>query len=171
MTLRFRALRLGLLLGILAAGLVIASTQVGPIVLVAIPVAVVAMEPLFRWALGTAQREALAQVNRNTLTSDQIAEAFKWNPGRVIDKSDWGILREGVVQDWRGAPLPAVQVTNSTPNEFGIHEKIWLRVPSRGVTQPTRVCSQCKKDIAFPPRTAREAIAWTFRLCEEHYKP
>jgi hypothetical protein len=49
-------------------------------------------------------------------------------------------------------PLVMVEVVNATPEPDGTHHIYWLRVP------PT-------------VGSAREAVAWTFGLNADHYRP
>jgi hypothetical protein len=60
------------------------------------------------------------------------------------------LLRRRLPGDWE--PLCVVKVVNSTPEPDGSYVTYWLRVPP-GM------------------RTAREAVAWTFGLAPEDYKP
>lgn len=76
--------------------------------------------------------------------------------GKEIDRSDYGILYRvehppspilGILE-----PIVMVKVTNRTPNPDGSFRSYFLRVPP---------------DI----KTAKEAVAWTFGLEEDEYKP
>jgi hypothetical protein len=49
-------------------------------------------------------------------------------------------------------PLAFVKVRNASPSPDGVHREHWLRVPPHVAT-------------------AREAVAWTFRLSEKTYAP
>ena len=76
--------------------------------------------------------------------------------GKEIDRSDYGILYR-VEQPpapilGRLEPIVMVKVTNSTPNPDGSFRSYFLRVPP---------------DM----KTAKEAVAWTFGLDEDEYKP
>ena len=109
------------------------------------------------------------------MTSDQIETHLRGRGQITIDDSPaWGKLVEGRgtagAAGW-GGPIAAVQVRNATAEPDGTYKLYWLRVPARGDAQPARVCIKCNRDIAFPPRTAKEAIAWTFQMCEADYAP
>lgn len=125
------------------------------------------------WRAEAAMMTSVREVGRDALTSDQMQWNFTERAPIVIDDDPaWGKLVEGHDRVFNRT-LTAVQVTNSTPEPDGTFKKVWLRVPSRGDRQGVRTCqhAKCGKDIAWPPRTAREAIAWTFQLCVNHYKP
>lgn len=175
MSTNLRVLRLVIVAGYLAVGLGVGLAVIGPYALIGAPLAVMVMEPVFGWATGSRQQERLRAsvraVGRDALTSDQMEEMFKWRRPTVIDDDPkWGKLVEGRDNIW-GQSLTAVQVTNATPEPDGTYKKVWLRVPARGDRQGTRACTKCGKDIAWAPRTAKEAIAWTFRMCVTDYKP
>lgn len=177
MPVRLRVLRLVIVLGYLAVGLVVAIRIIGPYALIPTPFAFLLLEPVFNWVTGATQRrrmrdEAISR-GRDALSSEQMDFQFTERAPIVIDDDPkWGKLVEGRDRNFNQT-LTAVQVTNSTPEPDGSYKKVWLRVPSRGDRQGTRVCTKakCGKDIAWPPRTAKEAIAWTFRLCVDHYEP
>lgn len=176
MTDRLRALRLVIVLGYTAVGLGVALFFFGPAGLIPLPALILlGGVPALDWVTGrteTARVMGEMQIAGPTaLTSEQMDWAFREQKPVVIDDDPkWGKLVEGRERTF-GQTLTAVQVINSTPEPDGTYKKVWLRVPSRGDRQGTRECQNCGADIAWPPRTAREAIAWTFRLCTKHYKP
>ena len=177
MTRRLRALRIAIVGGYFVVGLGVAYSIVGIYALIFAPVAVLALEPAIGWATGARaraqMRDQIMRQGRDALTSEQMEFAFNDRRPIVIDDDPkWGKLVEGRERTFNQT-LTAVQVVNSTAEPDGSYKKIWLRVPSRGDRQGTRVCmkAKCGKDIAWPPRTAKEAIAWTFRLCVDHYDP
>lgn len=178
MTMRLRALRLAIFVGYAAVGFGVGFSVFGAYVIPIAALGVAFAEPIVGWINGDVRRaqvrtQVLA-VGRDALESDQMDFMLKDQRGVIVidDDPKWGRLVEGR-DTVHGGPLVAVQVTNSTAEPDGTFKKVWLRVPARGDRQGTRVCMRknCGVDIAWPPRTAREAIAWTFRLCVEHYKP
>lgn len=175
MTLRLQALRLAILLGYLATGFGVAYYLIGPYSFLAWPLVVIGLEPAFNWVTNERQnarmRASMQAVGSDALTSDQMDWSFKQiRPTVIDDDPEWGKLVEGTDRVF-GRALTAVQVTNSTPEPDGTYKQVWLRVPARGDRQGRRACTVCQRDIAWAPRTAREAIAWGFRLCVEHYAP
>jgi len=175
MSRKLRVLRLAIVVGYLAVGLGVGLALVGPYALIGLPIAVMLLEPAFAWATGWREQErfraSVRAVGRDALTSDQMDTMFRQRTPRVVDDDPkWGKLVEGRDDVW-GQSLTAVQVTNATPEPDGSYKKVWLRVPARGDRQGTRTCTKCGKDIAWAPRTAKEAIAWTFRMCVTDYKP
>ena len=174
MAARARAVRLVIVFGVAALAVGLGIWVLGPGVLILAPATVLLMERPLDWALDTTARDRLAVATRaagDNLTSEQISQNLTtWRNQVIDDDPDWGKLVEGTESGW-GRPLVAVQVTNATANEHGEFEKIWLRVPARGDHPAPRRCTKCQRDIGFPPRTAKEAIAWTFRLCETDYLP
>lgn len=175
---RLRAIRCAILAGGLLAslgvvGAILAVTGVAP------PLAAFAILPVWvfpivfawSWVMADSETTAARGLVRAGMTSDDIARNMNARGIVVIDDDpEWGKLAEGHEQrSW--TPLTAVQVTNATPEPDGTYKKYWLRVPARGDRQPERRCAVCKADIGFPPRKAKEAIAWTFGLCSDHYSP
>ena len=173
---RLRALRIGIFVGYwLVALWVVVLTGAGelaPLVGAAPGIGIVVLGD-WLWATPRANevREAGRRPFREILTSKEIDTQLQNRGSIVIDNDpEWGKLVEARPATW-ALPLTAVQVQNATPNEKGEHELIWLRVPSRGERQPARNCTVCKADLSWPPRKAKEAIAWTFNLCSDHYNP
>jgi hypothetical protein len=175
-----RAQRSVIVLGYLALGLGVGLYFFGPFAIIPLPLLMAfGAAPAFNWIRGVnpeADRRLRADITRvgpDALTSEQMDEIFKRRAPTVIDDDPaWGKLVEGTETIWNRA-LVAVQVTNSTAEPDGTFKKVWLRVPARGDRQGLRVCirAACGRDISWPPRTAREAVAWTFRLCVDHYRP
>lgn len=177
MTTRLRVLRLVIVAGYLLVGLGVAIRLFGPYAIIAAPISFLVFDPVFEWITGAGEqrrmRASIQVAGRDALTSEQMEWSLGQGRSTVIDDDPkWGRLVEGRDRVFNQV-LTAVQVTNSTPEPDGSYKKVWLRVPSRGDRQGTRVCTKagCGKDISWPPRTAREAIAWTFRLCVNHYEP
>lgn len=179
MTNRLRVLRLVIVASYLAVGLGVALWLFGSYALIGLPAMVLILEPVFEWVTGAREnrrmRNSILTTGRDALTSEQMDWSLSGNQGRITvidDDPKWGKLVEGRERTFNQA-LTAVQVTNSTAEPDGTFKKVWLRVPSRGDRQGTRTCTfpKCGKDISWPPRTAKEAIAWTFRLCNDHYEP
>lgn len=171
---RLRALRIAILIGYLFA-LLGAAAGIGYILkgdaslaLVAVPLWALVISFAYDWVMLTGQERQAAQPLREGMTQEDLDSTIKLRGHSVIDQdSEWGLLVETSGRGWE--PLAAVQVTNATPEPDGTFKKYWLRVPARGDRQPSRHCLVCERDIGFPPRTAKEAIAWTFTLCEAHY--
>lgn len=69
---------------------------------------------------------------------------------RDIQQDEFGTLYRKVIMD--DEPIVVVEVENSTPEPDGTFKRYFLRVDPQ-------------------VRTAREAVAWTFNLAEDDYKP
>jgi len=172
-----RVSRLVIVIGYVVVGLGVAFYFVGPYAFIPAPGLIFFSVPVWEWVNGTRTRARVAEEvmtqGRDALTSDQMEFMFRDRKPTVIDNDKaWGKFVEGRDTIF-GGNIAAVQVTNATPEPDGTYKQVWLRVPSRGDRMGARMCTHaaCGKDISWPPRTAREAVAWTFRLCVDHYEP
>lgn len=85
----------------------------------------------------------------------------------MTNKDDWGALYSDTWGSFR-----AVEVVNTTPSEDGTQKHYWLRIPGTRDIQPVRLCHVCGRDLAqMVISKPREAVAWTFSLCGDHYQP
>jgi hypothetical protein len=133
-----------------------------------------------RRRLELAERMPMRLITREYVLSEQNAEvraALMRRMGvaewarvlgvRRVSGDDWGTLYSDDDGMFR-----AVAVLNSTPDPDGSRKEYWLRVPGRRDIQPVRLCNVCGRDLARQQiATPKQAIAWTFGLCEYHYEP
>jgi len=123
----------------------------------------------FRGELHHVRVEPASPGRRRSTVERVGAEAYlRMSKAKLVAKDDYGELwsapRKG------DSPLLLVKVVNSSPEPDGSFLDYYLRVPGTA-QQPARVCATCGTNIATVPTTARAAVAWTFRACEDHYRP
>ena len=96
------------------------------------------------------RRERNVEVRRVMLERFGAERFLREAGAEVVNSDDFGTLYRAAVAD--DEPLVMVKVLNSTPENDGRIKEYFLRVPPR-------------------VRTAREGIAWTFRLSATEYGP
>jgi hypothetical protein len=108
--------------------------------------------------------EAPETLTAGEIDAEQNAEVARvmierFGTGRYLEESRAKLVHEDecgrlYLKHYQGGgePLMVVKVENSTPNPGGERQIYWLRVPS-------------------VMRTAREAVAWTFGLKPDQYRP
>ena len=96
------------------------------------------------------QAQANVELRRVMLESYGFDRYLRDAGATRVHQDDTGTLWRAEFDD--DQPLVMVQVTNATPEPDGTHRIYWLRVP------PT-------------VGSAREAVAWTFGLNADHYRP
>ncbi|HEY9777142.1 MAG TPA: hypothetical protein V6C81_25480 [Planktothrix sp.] len=96
------------------------------------------------------EKERNNEVRRVLIDRYGIANYLRDTGAGVVDRTDGAILYRK--QQPNDEPITLVQVRNSTPEPDGTYKEYFLRVP------PTM-------------RSAREAVAWTFGMTADQYKP
>ena len=87
--------------------------------------------------------------------------------GQVVNRDDWGTLWEIT----RPEPMRVVELLNSTPEPDGSSKRYFLRVPYTAERRDQDRCVACGADLAVIPKTAHEAVAWAYSVCQADYRP
>ena len=87
--------------------------------------------------------------------------------GEVVNRDDWGTLWEVT----RPEPMRVVELLNSTPEPDGSSKRYFLRVPHTAERRDPDRCVACGADLAVIPKTAHEAVAWSYSVCPADYRP
>lgn len=103
-----------------------------------------------RLTLATIRTETNIPRRRAYIDRYGIGKFMLESGARIVDQSAMGTLY--LLDQSRDEPLQAVRVTNSSPEPDGSYREYFLRVPPG-------------------PRSVREALAWTFFMDEDQYRP
>lgn len=89
-------------------------------------------------------------IRREIMDSIGIEKLIKNGGGEAIQQDDFGILWKLAFREGRDTHAMYVEVVNSTPNEKGVYDHYFLRVPPN-------------------TKTAKDGVAWTFNKRPEEF--
>jgi len=117
--------------------------------------------------------EANAEIARVMVERYGLDRFLRDGKAKAVGRDDWGTLWR---RPMKGAdPLVLVEVLNSTPEPDGSTKTYFLRVPPGfgGTTKSIRVAfdDDARGDVRTVARTPHAAIAWTFGLTPDEYRP